>query len=132
MRLAYSPMWSVSVPLGWAMFAVVVAGIAFAWWARIHLGALWSGAVTRKFNHRIVDTGPYALVRHPIYTGLLSAAIATGVARGAWPALAGALILWLGIWMKARLEERFLSEQLGSEYAAYRARVPMLVPFLKV
>jgi protein-S-isoprenylcysteine O-methyltransferase Ste14 len=114
------------------MFAVVVAGIAFAWWARIHLGALWSGAVTRKFNHRIVDTGPYALVRHPIYTGLLSAAIATGVARGAWPALAGALILWLGIWMKARLEERFLSEELGAEYAAYRARVPMLVPFVKV
>ena len=125
------PEWDVSADLAWAMFGVILGGIAFAWWARLHLGTLWSGAVTRKADHRVVDTGPYALVRHPIYTGILGAAFATGVARGELGAVLGAAILSLGIWMKARLEERFLSEELGPEYAAYRARVPMLVPFLK-
>lgn len=122
------PEWEVSASLAWTMFGVIVAGIAFAWWARLHLGTLWSGSVTRKTDHRIVDTGPYALVRHPIYTGILVGAIATGVARGEMGALIGAFILCAGIWMKARLEERFLGEELGPDYAAYRRRVPMLVP----
>lgn len=52
----------------WSLVALAVAGFAFCWWARLHLGSLWSGSVTRKEGHRIVDTGPYALVRHPIYT----------------------------------------------------------------
>lgn len=123
------PEWDVSASVQWAMFGVIVAGVAFAWWARLHLGTLWSGSVTRKADHRIVDTGPYAFVRHPIYTGILGSAFATAVARGETGALAGAVLLSLGIWMKARLEERFLSEELGPEYGAYRARVPMLVPF---
>lgn len=125
------PEWDVSDALAWAMFGVLAAGIAFAWWARLHLGTLWSGSVTRKADHRVVDTGPYALVRHPIYTGILGGALATAIARGESGALLGALLLCVGIWMKARLEERFLSEELGPEYAAYRARVPMLVPFLR-
>ena len=91
---------------------------------------LWSGTITRKQDHRIVDTGPYALVRHPIYTGLLLAGFATAIARGRWEALIGAALFALGCWIKARQEERFLSEELGHEYAAYRKRVPMLVPFL--
>src|SRR4051812_1774737 len=53
-------------PLGWALFVLAVCGMFFAWWARLHLGRLWSGRVTRKEGHRVVDTGPYALVRHPI------------------------------------------------------------------
>lgn len=130
-NFSIGPEWDVSASLAWAMFSVVVAGIAFAWWARLHLGTLWSGTVTRKADHRIVDAGPYAFVRHPIYTGMLGAALATGVTRGELGALLGAAILCFGIWMKARLEERFLSVELGAEYAAYRARVPMLVPFLR-
>ncbi len=125
------PEWPVSLTLAWTMFGVIVSGIVFAWWARLHLGTLWSGSVTRKADHRVVDTGPYAFVRHPIYTGILGAALATGVARGEAGALFGAAVLCVGIWMKARLEERFLSIELGPEYAAYRARVPMLVPFLR-
>ncbi|MEZ5971536.1 MAG: isoprenylcysteine carboxylmethyltransferase family protein [Hyphomonadaceae bacterium] len=125
------PDWDVSEPTAWAMFGMVIFGIAFAWWARLHLGTLWSGSVTRKADHRVVETGPYALVRHPIYTGLLASAFATAVARGELVALIGAILFSLGIWMKARLEERFLSEELGPEYAAYRKRVPMLVPFLR-
>ena len=121
--------WDVSETELWILLALVVAGFAFAWWARLHLGALWSGTITRKQDHRIVDTGPYALVRHPIYTGILLSGFATAIARGRWEALIGAFLFALGCWIKARQEERFLSEELGPEYAAYRKRVPMLVPF---
>jgi len=121
--------WDVSEAELWILLALVVAGFAFAWWARLHLGALWSGTITRKQDHRIVDTGPYALVRHPIYTGILLSGFATAIARGRWEALIGAFLFALGCWIKARQEERFLSEELGPEYAAYRKRVPMLVPF---
>lgn len=122
--------WDVSKSVMWVLLALVAAGFVFAWWARLHLGALWSGTITRKQDHRIVDTGPYALVRHPIYTGLLLSGFATAIARGRWEALIGALLFALGCWIKARQEERFLSEELGPEYAAYRERVPMLVPFV--
>jgi protein-S-isoprenylcysteine O-methyltransferase Ste14 len=73
---------------------------------------------------------PYGIVRHPIYTGILLAILATMAAKGTIPAVAGALVIILGLWMKARLEEGFLREQLGADaYDAYRRRVPMLVPF---
>ena len=120
--------WDVRETVMWFLLALVLAGFLFAWWARIHLGALWSGTIQRKQNHRIVDTGPYALVRHPIYTGLLLAGFATAIARGRWEALIGAALFALGCWIKARNEERFLSEELGPEYAAFRKRVPMLIP----
>lgn len=122
--------WDIGEGVMWVLLALVTAGFLFAWWARIHLGTLWSGTITRKQDHRIVDTGPYALVRHPIYTGLLLSGFATAVARGRWEALVGAFLFALGCWIKARQEERFLSEELGAEYAAYRARVRMLVPYL--
>lgn len=120
----------VNLPAVWACIAAAAIGFAFTWWARIHLGDLWSGRVTKKTDHRIVDTGPYRIVRHPIYTGLLLAVSATMVAKGTLTGLVGALIIIIGIWMKARLEERFLRQELGPEqYDAYRQRVPMLVPF---
>ena len=122
--------WDVSGDALWVLLALEVAGFLFTWWARLHLGALWSGTITRKQDHRIVDTGPYGMVRHPIYTGLLFAAFATAVARGRWEAVIGATLFALGCWMKARQEERFLSETLGPDYAAYRQRVHMLVPYL--
>jgi len=122
--------WDVSESVMWVLLALVAAGFVFAWWARLHLGTLWSGTITRKQGHRIVDTGPYALVRHPIYTGLLLSGFATAIARGRWEALIGAFLFALGCWIKARQEERFLSEELGPEYATYRKRVPMLVPFV--
>ena len=124
--------WTVGPTLGWALFACVLAGMAFAWWARVHLGALWSGTVTRKTDHRIVDTGPYALVRHPIYTGILFSLFATAIERGRFEPLIGAVLVALGLGVQARLEESFLSAELGeSAYAEYRARVPMLIPFAK-
>ena len=112
------------------MTALTAAGFAFAWWARLHLGKLWSAFVTRKDEHRIIDSGPYGIVRHPIYTGIILAAVAVAILKGNLYAFTGALLIVAGFWIKARLEERFLSEQLGPEaYAVYRSRVPMLIPF---
>lgn len=122
--------WHVSDAIGWVLFGCVLAGIAFAWWARLHLGTLWSGTITRKADHRVVDTGPYAIVRHPIYTGLLFSLYATAAQRGSVDPIVGAVLLTIGLWMKASLEESFLSRDL-TDYESYRARVPMLVPGLR-
>lgn len=123
-------LWHVGLRGAWICIALMVVGFLFAWWARVHLGRLWSGNITAKENHRVVDSGPYGIVRHPIYTGILLAILATMAAKGTIPAVAGALVIILGLWMKARLEEGFLRAQLGADaYDAYRRRVPMLVPF---
>lgn len=128
-----TPLWPVPGWLAWALVAVTALGFGFCWWARVHLGRLWSGAVTRKEGHHIVDTGPYRYVRHPIYTGILTAVLATMLLRGTALGIAGAALIIVSLTMKARFEEKFLSEQLGPEaYSAYRARVPMLVPFWPV
>lgn len=129
-RLMQPTLWPVGPLLGWSMEALVAAGMLFAWWARIHLGALWSGGIERMADHRVIDSGPYALVRHPIYTGLIAAALAVAVIRATPWALLGAALFALGFAFKARVEERFLEAELGG-YQAYRARVPMIVPFIR-
>lgn len=126
-----APLWHEPHALQWALLPVVLAGFAFAWWARATLGRLWSGMITLKEGHRIVDTGPYALVRHPIYTGLLLSAAATVAALGSQEALIVFAVMVVAITLKAWAEERFLARELGAEaYGAYRRRVPMLVPLL--
>ena len=123
-------LWRLGPTAQWALFWVVIVGLAFAWWARLYLGRLWSSSVTKKADHRIVDTGPYAIVRHPIYTGILLAAVATAAEQGTVGSVIGLLAFGLAFWIKARLEERFLREQLGAaDYDGYRQRVPMLIPF---
>lgn len=128
--LLYTPLWLAGDVVGWLAIALQIAGLAFCWWARLHLGRLWSASVTRKEGHRVVDSGPYAIVRHPIYTGLLIAAIATAIIKGTPIAFVGVVVLAIAFTIKGRLEENFLREELGREaYDAYRKRVPMLVPF---
>jgi len=121
-------LWYPSIALFNAVLLAMVIGFAFAWWARVWLGSLWSGQVTKKENHRVVDTGPYRIVRHPIYTGILLAIFATAAIKGTILGIAGAAIIALGLWMKARLEEGWLGQEVDG-YEAYRHRVPMLVPF---
>ena len=128
-RLSAVPLWNVGYASAYVFAALTLAGILFAWWARIHIGRLWSGSITRKEGHRVVDTGPYALVRHPIYTGLIAAIVASALAQATVVAFAGAALLTIGFWLKAGAEERFLTAELGADaYGAYRRRVPMLVP----
>jgi protein-S-isoprenylcysteine O-methyltransferase Ste14 len=124
-------LWRVGGALGWVLFAATVAGFAFAWWARLRLGSLWSGTVTFKEGHRVIDDGPYRLVRHPIYTGLIAAGFALAIELGTVRALAGAAVLAVGWWMKARVEEGLLTRELGPDYEDYRRRTPMLMPEVK-
>ncbi len=122
--------WRLGVGIDWVLVGLALAGLLFTWWARLHLGRLWSSSVTQKAGHRVIDTGPYAIVRHPIYTGLIAAIFATALVKGTLSGIAGAMVITFAFWIKARLEERFLSEQLGADaYDSYRRRVPMLVPF---
>jgi protein-S-isoprenylcysteine O-methyltransferase Ste14 len=123
-------LWRSPDAVAWAMVPLALAGLLFTWWARIHLGRLWSSNVARKADHHVVDTGPYGIVRHPIYTGIILASIATAVMRGTLAAWLGVGLMTLGWYIKARLEEGFLREQLGAEaYGSYARRVPMLIPF---
>lgn len=129
--LGEKPIWEISRAGMYALAALMLAGLSLTWWARICLGPLWSSTITRKEDHKIIDTGPYALVRHPIYSGLMIALVATAAAEGRLTALFGAALIILGVWLKARTEERFLLTELGPEiYGAYCRRVPMLIPFL--
>jgi protein-S-isoprenylcysteine O-methyltransferase Ste14 len=125
------PFWHVPGTFGWILAGVSVLGFGFTWWARLHLGRLWSAAVTRKEGHRVVDTGPYRLVRHPIYTGVILAGAVIALLKASALAAIGFMVFTASFVLKGKLEERFLREQLGAEaYDGYSRRTPMLVPFL--
>ena len=129
--LAERPLWNLGNGGIYVLAVFMVAGLLFTWWGRIHLGRFWSNEITRKEGHRVIDTGPYGLVRHPIYTGLIAAILATGLAVGTVTAILGAVLISFGLSVKARAEESFLTSELDpSAYESYRRRVPMLVPFL--
>jgi len=118
--------------VAWSLVVLIAAGFAFCWWARLHLGRLWSGFVTVKEDHRVVDTGPYGLVRHPIYAGVIFSGLMMALLRASPASLVGFALFAAGFAMTAAIEERFLREQLGAEaYDAYSRRVPMLVPMVR-
>lgn len=126
-------LWRLPIEVSWALFGLVLLGLGFTWAARLHLGPLWSSTSAPTEDHRIVETGPYGIVRHPVYAGLLLAAVATAVERGRLEAVAGALVLVAAVSLRAKLEERLLRRDLGDEaYSSYRRRVPMLIPFAKI
>ena len=114
----------------YAGLTLTIAGAAFAIWARLFLGGNWSSSVTIKEDHKLVRTGPYSLVRHPIYSGGLLAiggtAIAAGEARG-FLALILAFLAWR---LKSKVEEEFMVEQFGAEYEEYERHVKALIPFV--
>ena len=110
--------------------ALTGAGILFSVWARRHLGAYWSATVTIKEGHQLITTGPYAIVRHPIYTGLLLALVGTALAVGEWRGVVAVALAAVSIYPKIRLEERWMREQFGEKYRAYCQHVPALIPFV--
>jgi protein-S-isoprenylcysteine O-methyltransferase Ste14 len=116
--------------IAWLGFILTIAGLAFSIWARVTLGRNWSGVVQVKQDHELIVRGPYSLVRHPIYTGLLLAFFGTALAVGAWRALLALAIVALSFWRKLRLEERWMSEQFGDQYRQYMGRVKALVPWV--
>jgi protein-S-isoprenylcysteine O-methyltransferase Ste14 len=116
--------------IAWLGFILTIAGLAFSIWARVMLGRNWSGVVQVKQDHELIVRGPYSLVRHPIYTGLLLAFFGTALAVGAWRALLALAIVALSFWRKLRLEERWMTEQFGDQYRQYMGRVKALVPWV--
>lgn len=114
----------------WSGAAVTAAGLLFSVWARHHLGRNWSQAVTVKQDHQLITSGPYALVRHPIYTGLLVAFLGSAIARGEWRGLLAVALVFVALSAKLRLEERWMRAQFGEAYESYSRRVAALVPYL--
>lgn len=114
----------------WAGAAITAAGLLFTVWARVHLGRNWSGVVTLKQDHELVTSGPYRLVRHPVYTGLLLAFAGTALARDEWRGLIAVVIMLAALWRKLRLEEKWLTQQFGEIYTHYKQRVAALIPFV--
>ncbi len=115
----------------WLAVALVALGLGFTVWARVHLGRNWSGTVTQKEGHELIRSGPYAYVRHPIYTGLLAALLGSAIALGELRGFLGVAIVLGAFWRKLRIEEGFMRELFPGQYERYMAEVPALVPFTK-
>ncbi|HYL70228.1 MAG TPA: isoprenylcysteine carboxylmethyltransferase family protein, partial [Candidatus Dormibacteraeota bacterium] len=115
-----------------AGLVLVYAGLAFAVWARMHLGRNWSGTVTVKEDHELIRSGPYALVRHPLYPGLLIAVLGTALASGTLRAALAFAIITAALLRKLRIEEAFMGATFPEECPRYRAAVPPLLPFTKL
>ena len=114
----------------WAGVALTWVGTAVAIWARYCIGEYWSARVTLKEGHQLIRSGPYAYVRHPIYTGMLVGCIGTALVVGEWRGVLAVVLLWVGHWRKALREESLLTQEFGEEYAAYRRSTGFLFPHL--
>jgi len=122
------PLWPHSLALAAAGLAVTVLGAVFAIWSRVTLGRNWSSVPQVKEQHELVVKGPYRIVRHPIYTGLILAVAGTGLAqdKGIW--LFMVVLIFVSYWLKIRVEERLMMETFPEQYPAYRRRVKALIP----
>ena len=114
------------VGIGLVLFAL---GLGFAIWARIHIGRNWGIPMTQKDEPELVTSGPYHLVRHPIYSGILAAGVGTAVALS-WLWLTAVALAGLYFLYSATVEERDLTDQFPDTYPAYKRSTKMLVPFI--
>jgi protein-S-isoprenylcysteine O-methyltransferase Ste14 len=115
------------------MLGVFVAwvGVVFAIWARVTLGSNWSGAVvTIKKDHALVQHGPYAFVRHPIYSGFLAAALGTAMTLGTFGEFLAVLIILVAFLIRVHREEFMMTTQFPNEYRGYMTRTKALIPFI--
>jgi protein-S-isoprenylcysteine O-methyltransferase len=107
-----------------------LAGLLFCLWARITLGRNWSGTITLKQEHELIERGPYQLVRHPIYTGLLAMCLGTAVAIGHVAGFVGLFLIFVSFWIKLTDEEKLMLQHFATQYAAYQLRVKRIIPFM--
>ena len=125
---------SLALPgLAWWPFALGIAliwgGFALRWWAVLELGRFFQMTVVVQENHRVIETGPYRVVRHPSYSGLLLIFVGVGFTLGNWLSVAACVVLpFLGLLVRIRAEEAVLNRRLGEPYRAYSARTRRLVP----
>jgi protein-S-isoprenylcysteine O-methyltransferase Ste14 len=123
----FSPVSYLIVAAG---LAVETMGLFLAIWARRHLGQNWSGEISIKVDHELIRSGPYRLLRHPIYTGLLAMYAGTALVTGEWLAIIGLAMAAFAYWRKIRLEEVNLNMAFGADYDAYRRETWALIPGL--
>lgn len=118
-------------PLRGAVSDVICAlGLLLALWARVTLGRNWSVIVTFKQGHELIRTGPYAIVRHPIYTGFLLMIAGTMIFIGRIEGIIVVAVAAGGLWIKLRAEERLMTAHFPVEYPAYKASTKALIPFV--
>jgi protein-S-isoprenylcysteine O-methyltransferase Ste14 len=119
---------AVPIAVTGAVFAIV--GVAFAIWSRQTLRNNWSGVVTITEGQQFIRSGPYGIVRHPIYAGMLLALLGTTLVASTVGSLLGLVLAILSLGQKAWFEEKFLMVEFGEQYARYRREVKFLIPFL--
>jgi len=112
--------------LGLVLFA---SGLGFAIWARVHIGRNWGTPMTQKDEPELVSSGPYRLVRHPIYSGVLVAGVGTAIALS-WPWLIAVVLAGIYFIYSATVEEHYLTEQFPDTYPVYKRSTKMLLPFI--
>ena len=122
------------IPQGRVVHALAVIltalGLGLAVFARVYLGRNWSAEVVIRKDHRLIESGPYARIRHPIYTGLLLALLGAVLAIGEFRAIVGFAIITIAFFFKARREESFLVQEFGDEFDRYRRRTGLFLPRL--
>jgi protein-S-isoprenylcysteine O-methyltransferase Ste14 len=130
--IRFAPIDQRWLPEGGALIAaglgVQLAAGLLAAWARRHLGRNWSGRVETKVGHRLVRTGPYRILRHPIYTGMLGMIAGTALVSGEWHGLLAVTLMAITYARKIRIEERRMRETFGAEWEAWRSVTWALVP----
>lgn len=114
----------------WAGVLLTALGVGIGVWARLSLGANWSGMVTLKKDHELIRTGLYRWIRHPIYTGILVGFLGTELIRGQIRGLLGFVILWLSFYFKAKREENLLRQEFGEGFEEHARHTGMFLPKL--
>src|ERR1700730_11699576 len=133
--------WAQVGPLGWRFFpplpviayigfALALAGMGIAVWARIHLGQYWSDKVVPKVDHQLISSGPYARMRHPIYSGVLLGVAGTALVIGEWRGVLAFFLLLTNYAVKAKREEKILAGALAENFAGHKKRAGFLLPRL--
>ena len=130
LRWLYFRPWQPGLWPFWLGAAVFVVGLLFAVWAREHLGRNWSRSVTIKQGHELITSGPYAVARHPIYTGILVGFLGMAIAISEVRGFIAFICVFLALWLKLRREEQWMRAQFGETYATYAHQTAALVPYL--
>ena len=134
---SFSPIslgWRAWWPMGFTIASMVLgpASAVLAWSAVRHLGKQSRIQAALSEDHELVRTGPYRLVRHPVYASMLGMLLATGFAWSWWPQLLAALTIFLaGTEIRVRAEDGLLAGRFGESFTAYRSRVRAYIPFLR-
>lgn len=123
----WMPVSDIAAGLG---LAITAGGILFAFWARRHLGGNWSGIVMMKKGQTLTKTGPYAIVRHPIYTGMFIGMLGSAIALGDFLGLLILAVALLFFGMRMRAEEKLMLEEFGGQYVQYKKETKRFIPFI--